>query len=99
MAGLTGGRKDMAAESQSEYRQAARQKWPAYEIYGDGPYALVCSVTRHARLYGFWMAAMNDLTKNHSNWQCRDSHILVEIDPAPQRAPLTLRNRAAMERD
>jgi hypothetical protein len=101
MARVTAHRQDIMADktSVSEYQQAARQKWPRYDIYGDGPFALVCPVTNHVQLYGFWMAAMSDLTKNHSNWQCRDSHTLVEIDRAPQRAPITLRNRAAMERD
>jgi hypothetical protein len=80
----------------SEYQQAARQKWPTAQINGDGPFALVCSITEIVRLYSFWMEAMNDLTKNHSNWTCRDRHKLVELKPAPQAAPRSFRN---LERD
>ena len=83
--------------SLSEYQQAARQKWPTANIVGDGPYALFCSVTDSVHLYSFWMGAMNDLTRNHYNWQCRDSHRLVELKPAPPRP--AIRNRALMERD
>ncbi|MBZ5534000.1 MAG: hypothetical protein LAO20_21425 [Acidobacteriia bacterium] len=89
----------MPAQPQSAYQQAARLKWPTAHISGDGPYALACPVTDCVHLYSFWMAAMNDLTRNHSNWQCRDDHKLVELKPAPQPAPITLRNRALMERD
>jgi hypothetical protein len=100
MDGLTHGRQDiMAPQNESEFQRAARQRWPQYEIYGDGPYALVCSVTRHARLYGFHMLALTDIARDHSNWRCKDEHKLVELKAVSQRAPLTLRNRAAMERD
>jgi hypothetical protein len=85
-------------KSFSEYQQAARQKWPTADIIGDGPFALVCSVTDSVYLYSFWMAAMNDLTRNHSNWRCRDDHKLVELKPAQRRQPIR-RNPADMERD
>ena len=83
---------------ESEFKQAARQKWPTATIVGDGPFALVCPVTDCVHLYGFWMGAMDALTRNHSNWQCRDDHKLVELKPAPPRRP-GIRNRALMERD
>ena len=83
----------------SEFQQAARLKWPEYDIYGDGPYALVCSVTRHVRLCGFHMLAMTEIARDCSNWQCKDTHRLIELKAVPQRAPLTLRNRGALERD
>jgi hypothetical protein len=88
----------MAPQNESDYQHAARQLWPQLNIHGDGPWALVCPVSYSVTLYTFWMAAMNDLTRNHSNWQCRDQHRIVELTPPPRRAPLTIRNRAAMER-
>jgi hypothetical protein len=97
---LTHGRHIMADQTSfSEYQQAARQRWPQYNIHGDGPCALVCPVSYSVHLYPFPMMAMADIARDHSNWRCKDSHTLVEIDPAPRRAPLTIRNRAALERD
>jgi len=89
----------MAMKSESDYQRAARQRWPQLNIHGDGPWALVCPVSYSVTLYTFWMAAMNDLTRNHSNWQCRDQHSIVELRPAARPAPLRIRNRAALERD
>jgi len=45
------------------------------------------------------MQAMVEVALDHSNWRCKDEHRLIELKAVPQRAPLTLRNRAAMERD
>jgi hypothetical protein len=83
----------------SEYQQAARLRWPQYRIHGDGPCAVVCPISYSVHLYPFAMMAMSQIALDHSNWACKDEHKLIEIDAAPRRAPLTLRNRAAMERD
>jgi hypothetical protein len=89
----------MAPEPQSDYQRAARLKWPEYVISGDGPFAIVCPVSYSVFLYTFAMAAMADIARDHSNWDCKDEHRLVELKAVPQRAPLTIRNRAALERD
>jgi hypothetical protein len=89
----------MTTLPQSEFQRAARLRWPQYGIYGDGPFALVCPVTNHVRLHGHYMQAMVEVALDHSNWRCKDEHRLIELKAVPQRAPLTLRNRAAMERD
>jgi hypothetical protein len=81
---------------ESAYQQAAHLKWPTAQISGDGPFALVCPVTESVHLYSFWMGAMSHLTRNHSNWTCRDRHKLVELKPAPQAAPRSFHN---LERD
>lgn len=83
----------------SEYQQAARLRWPEYAISGDGPSALVCPLSYSVFLFPFAMMAMAHIALDHSNRHCKDDHKLVELKAAPQRAPLTLRNRAAMERD
>lgn len=89
----------MAPQNESDYQRAARLKWPQFNIHGDGPCALVCPVSYSVQLYPFPMAAMAEIARDHSNWRCKDEHHLVELDAAPRRAPLTIRNRAAMERD
>jgi hypothetical protein len=86
-----------AHNSFSEYKQAARQKWPTADIIGDGPYALFCPFTDTVYLYSFAMAAMADIARDHGNWSCKDSHRMVELTPAPPRP--VIRNRALMERD
>jgi hypothetical protein len=88
----------MAPQNESDYQHAARQRWPQYRIHGDGPCALVCPVSYSVFLFPFAMMAMADIARDHSNRHCKDEHKLVELKAAPQRAPLTLRNRAAMER-
>jgi hypothetical protein len=95
---LTGERQSVM-ESQTEFQREAQQKWPTAKIHGDGQYALVCPGSYSVTLYTFWMGAMADLARDHGNWRCKDQHRLVEIDAAPRRAPLTIRNRAALERD
>lgn len=84
--------------SLSEFQQAARQRWPQYRIHGDGPCAVVCPISYSVHLYPFAMMAMSQIALDHSNWACKDEHKLVEIDAAPRRAPITLRNRAVLER-
>jgi hypothetical protein len=97
---VTHGRQDiMAMKSESEYQQAARQRWPQLNIHGDGPCAIVCPVSYSVFLYPFAMMAMSQIALDHSNQHCKDEHKLVELKAVPQRAPLTLRNRAALERD
>lgn len=89
----------MAPQNESDYQHAARQKWPQLNIYGDGPCAIVCPISYSVHLYPFAMMAMSQIALDHSNWACKDEHIMVEIDAPPKRAPMTLRNRAALERD
>jgi hypothetical protein len=69
----------------SEFQKAAAQRWPRYQIYGDGPFAVVCPTTNHVRLYGFRMLALTDIARDHSNWNCKDLHSLVELNPTPRR--------------
>lgn len=90
---------NMAPQNESDYQQAARQKWPHYIVSGDGPCAIVCPISYSVHLYPFAMMAMSQIALDHSNWACKDEHKLVEIDAAPRRAPITLRNRGALERD
>jgi hypothetical protein len=71
----------MAANSFSDYRRAARHRWPNAAITGDGPFALVCSITSSVTLYSFHMLAMTEIALDHSNWRCKDSHHLIELKP------------------
>jgi hypothetical protein len=89
----------MAPQNESDYQRAARQRWPQLNIHGDGPCAIVCPISYSVHLYPFPMMAMSQIALDHSNWRCKDEHRLVELKAVPQRAPLTLRNRAALERD
>jgi hypothetical protein len=88
----------MAAEPQSEFQQAAHQKWPNAIIHGDGKYALFCGDLNHVHLYDFYMLAMCEIARDHGNWNCKDSHRMVELTPAPPPVVIT-RHPADCERD
>lgn len=91
----------MAAEEQSAFRRAARQKWPQphISITGHGEWALVCPTTNSVRLYDFAMLAKVHAAQDCSNWQCKAGHKLVRIKPAPVQRQRVFRNPADMERD
>jgi len=86
-------------EPLSDYRRAARMKWPEATVKGDGPWALLCQVTQTVTLYFLYMWAAADAAKEHSNWQCAAEHRLIEIKPLPLRKERPLRYTAEMERD
>jgi hypothetical protein len=87
-------------DSLSEYQRAARQKWPTSRIFGDGKYALVCPVSYSVHLYAYYMLALTEIARDHSNWQCKDSHTLVELKPVPPpRSETITRYPADCERD
>ena len=92
---LTRGRSFMSAES--VFRIAAKARWPQAQIVGDGRFALHCPVTSTVHLYDFWMLAATEIARDHSNWRCKDSHTLVELQPLPARKPI--RNLGLLERD
>jgi hypothetical protein len=79
----------MAAQTETAFQQAARQKWPTALISGDGPYALCCADLHHIWLYSHAMLAMTYAARNHSNWECKESHRLIELKPAPGRKAIT----------
>jgi hypothetical protein len=83
---------------ESTYQHAARLKWPTALITGDGCYALYCADLNHVWLYTHYMLSMADVARNHGTWQCKDSHRLIEMKPAPGRKTIT-RNPADIERD
>jgi len=89
----------MATESLSQYQQAARQKWPQYQITGDGPHALICPTSYSVTLFGYWLEAASELMHDHSNWKCRSDHKLEEIKPLPQRTPMPRGFADRVERD
>jgi hypothetical protein len=85
--------------TKSEYQQAAAAKWPHYQIHGDGPHALICPASYSITLFGWWFEAACDLMHDHGNWQCRNSHKLVEIKPLPCRTPAPRAFAERVERD
>ncbi len=79
----------------STYQEAARQT-TAF-INGDGIYALHCEALNEVWLYSHYMFAMAEVARDHGNRRCKNTHSLVELEPAPPRP--AIRNRALMERD
>jgi hypothetical protein len=89
----------MATASLSEYQQVAQQKWPHYQIHGDGPHAVICPASYSITLYGYWMEAACELMHDHGNWRCKNNHSLTELKPLPQRTPVSRGFADKVERD
>lgn len=88
----------MATTLESEFQRAAQLKWPTARVSGDGPYALYCEKLDRVQLYAFWLLAATEIARDHSNWGCKDSHRLIELQPGQKRR-IHIRNRSALERD
>lgn len=84
---------------ESEFQRAARQRWPYANMAGDGPYALSCSTLDTVKLYPHWMQAATELVKQCGQWDCRDTHRMLELQPVYETRRPAIRNRALMEAD
>jgi hypothetical protein len=78
----------MKLHSHSIWQSAARRRWPAATMTGDGPLALVCPMTELVALYSWPMQATADAAKDHSNFHCVSTHQMVELQPEPTAQPV-----------